>query len=182
MNIFLSGDTRSGWQDKVIKRFPNCTFFDPRTVSGKSYEEMARIERDWVNQSDIVFAYLSKTNPYGYGTTFEIGYALANKKAIIYVDEKQVSSSKWIGEHPLLSYDNLKNGLNKLEEYIKQGNAFIANSIVASLYDQDFTVLIYRELDDKLVTLISNKIYDDDSMYPLFRKGFDEIPILRGFA
>ena len=65
--------------------FPDHSFFDPRTVSDMPYKKMAEIERNWLDQSDIVFAYLNESNPYGYGTCFEIGYAVAKKKMIIYI-------------------------------------------------------------------------------------------------
>lgn len=46
MRVFLSGDTRTEWQTKIMKMFPEHHFFDPRTVSDMAYEQMAKIERD----------------------------------------------------------------------------------------------------------------------------------------
>lgn len=74
MKVFLSGDTRTEWQTEVMNRFSDHSFFDPRTLSSKSYREMAETERAWIDQSDIIFAYLNESNPYGFGTCFEIGY------------------------------------------------------------------------------------------------------------
>jgi ubiquinone/menaquinone biosynthesis C-methylase UbiE/nucleoside 2-deoxyribosyltransferase len=165
MRIFLSGDTRTAWQSELINRFPHDTFFDPRTLSEKTYREMAETERAWLDQSDLVFAYLNQTNPYGFGTCFEIGYAVANKKIIIYVDEKQVSSSQWIGEHLKYVYKSLEEGISKLAELLAQGNSLIADTIVDRLKNQDFTVLVQRELDDDLVSRVTQKIHDDFPMY-----------------
>jgi SAM-dependent methyltransferase len=165
VKIFLSGDTRSEWQSTVMNRFPGHTFFDPRTMSQKSYKEMAETERAWIDESDIIFAYLSKSNPYAFGTCFEIGYAVANNKLVIYVDEKQVSSSKWIAEHPVFAFDNIESGLEKLHELLSKDNILIADSIYQSLCNQDFRVLAQRELDDGLVRQLAQSIYPEHAMY-----------------
>lgn len=165
MKVFLSGDTRSDWQSDVMRRFPGHSFFDPRTLSNKPYKEMAETELAWVDQSDIVFAYLNKNNPYGYGTSFEIGYSVANKKIVIYVDEKQVSSSKWVSEHPVYSFDTLDKGIAKLEELLNRGNSLIADTIVNSLRSQDFRVLVHQELDDELASMVAAQLYGDAQMY-----------------
>ena len=120
---------------------------------------------DWVDQSDIVFAYLNESNPYGYGTCFEIGYAVARKKIIIYIDEKQVSSSKWLGHHPMYSFENLNDGISQLKKLLNQGNELVSKSIIDSLNHQDFTVLIQRELDDDIVSRVAKNIYNDPQMY-----------------
>lgn len=165
MHVFLSGDTRTEWQSEIVDMFPDHSFFDPRTVSDMPYKKMAEIERNWVDQSDIVFAYLNKSNPYGYGTCFELGYAVAKKKMIIYIDEKQVSSSKWLGQHPMHTFDNLNDGISQLKKLLDQGNELVSKMIIDSLNQQDFTVLIQRELDDDIVARIAKIIYDDHQMY-----------------
>lgn len=165
MKVFLSGDTRTDWQSTIMDRFPDHTFFDPRTLSNKTYKEMAETELNWINQSDIVFAYLNKENPYGFGTCFEIGYSVAQKKTIVYVDEKQVSSSQWIAEHPVRAVSKLDDGISCLSELLSQGNALIIESIVARLRGHDFTVLAHRELQDELAAGVADHIYSDHSMY-----------------
>ncbi|NHZ86729.1 MAG: methyltransferase domain-containing protein [Planctomycetia bacterium] len=165
MRVFLSGDTKTNWQDTIISKHPNHKFYDPRTLSGKTYKEMADTEKQWIDQSDIIFAYLNSTNPHGLGTSFEIGYSVANKKTIIYVDEKQISSSKWISEHLEFSFEEFSKGLEKLDEFLNHGQQYIANKIVSSMENQDFTVLIHNELDDELVNLISQQIYNNKEIY-----------------
>lgn len=165
MKVFLSGDTRTEWQSKIMERFPDHSFFDPRTVSEMSYEEMARIERKWIDECDILFAYLNETNPYGFGTCFEIGYAVAIKKLIIYVDEKQVSSSQWIAQHPVHAYTSFEEGLTKLSELLEKGNDLVAALIIKRLHEQDFSVLVERELDDDLASRVASQIYDEPQIY-----------------
>lgn len=165
MKVFLSGDTRTDWQAGIMALFPDHTFFDPRTLSSKTFKEMAETELSWINQSDIVFAYLNAANPYGFGTSFEIGYAVAQKKTIVYIDEKQVSSSKWIAEHPVQAVSTLEEGIARLSGLLSQGNALIVNSIVERLRGHDFTVLVHRELHDELASGVAEQIYTDHSMY-----------------
>jgi SAM-dependent methyltransferase len=165
MRVFLSGDTRGEWQSVLMNRFPTHEFFDPRTLSEEPPSVMARKELEWIDQADIIFAYLNKENPYGFGTSFEIGYSVATRKAIIYVDEKQVSSSKWIAEHPVLAFDSLDAGVEKLAEMLEQGSGFIADMIVDSLLLQDFTILSRRELNDDLSTQVASRIYSYEPLY-----------------
>lgn len=154
MRIFLSGDTHSDWRKPLIERFDGHTFYDPTTCSDLSYPEMARVEREWIDESDIIFAYLSRSNPFGYGTVFEIGYAVANKKTIIYIDEKQVPSSKWVAEHVAFRFTDLDNGIEQLGKLISQGAGLTAQQVVDSLRCNEFGPLMVRELDDAVVRLI----------------------------
>src|SRR5262249_40875598 len=146
-------------------RFQGHSFYDPRTLSARTYREMAETERAWVDQSDIVFAYLNRDNPYAFGTCFEIGYAVAHRKTVIFIDEKQVSSSKWIAEPPVHACATLEEGINKLTELLAQGNSLIAESIVESLHNHDFTVLVRNEFQDDLVSRVAAHIFSDATMY-----------------
>lgn len=161
MRIFLSGDTHSNWRLQLFEEFSDHKFYDPSTCSDMPYAEMARVERQWIDESDIIFAYLSESNPYGYGTVFEVGYAVANQKPIIYVDEKQVSSSKWVAEHVGYAFVHLPDGIEKLRHLLRAGDAFIADSVVAGLRRNDFRSLISRELDDKVVAIVAEQIRRD---------------------
>jgi len=161
MKVFLSGDTHGTWQTDIMNRYPGHRYYDPRTVSDKTLREMAQIERDWIDECDILFSYLSNSNPYGFGTCFEIGYAVAKRKVIIYIDEKQVSSSQWLAQHPVYPFATLDEGIAKLTELLEQGSSLIAQRIMAQLRDRDFRVLAERELDDSLVSLLAADLYAD---------------------
>ena len=43
---------------------------------------------DAIRRSDLVFAYLERDNPSGFGLAVEIGYAAAQGKQVVLVDEK----------------------------------------------------------------------------------------------
>lgn len=92
-------------------------------------------------------------------------YAVAHKKPIIYIDEKQVSSSKWIAEHPVHAASSLAEGINILEGLLAKGPALIADSIVASLRAHDFTVLVRNELTDDVAALVAGQIADEPDTY-----------------
>jgi len=161
MKVFLSGDTHGTWQTDIMKQYPDHRYFDPRTVSNKTLQEMALIERQWIDESDILFSYLSKTNPYGFGTCFEIGYAVAKRKVIIYIDEKQVSSSQWLAQHPVYAYATLAEGIAKLADLLTTGSSLIAERIWEQLRERNFRVLADRELDDAQVTVIATRLFAD---------------------
>lgn len=145
----------------MFDRFVGHKFYDPTTCSNLSFDEMARIERKWIDESDIIFAYLNTDNPYGYGTVFEIGYAVANQKTVIYIDEKQVSSSKWVSEHVAYRFPKLEEGIECLAKILETGASFIADSLVTSIRGGDFRPLVTRELDDEVVRLVAEQIKSD---------------------
>jgi nucleoside 2-deoxyribosyltransferase len=88
MKIYLAGGLNSGWQDEVKKQCHGVQFFDPRLDSPQTHAyKFTQGDVKGLNESDIVFAYYELSNPSGLGLAFEIGYALAQGKQIIYVDE-----------------------------------------------------------------------------------------------
>jgi len=89
MKIYLAGGMHTGWQDRLIERYPKITFIDPRTHGLTDPKEFTEWDIKGVEEADLVFAYLEKTNPSGLGTAFEVGYAVAIKRFVIFVNEKQ---------------------------------------------------------------------------------------------
>jgi nucleoside 2-deoxyribosyltransferase len=89
MIVYLAGGFKSGWQDKVINHlsFKDIQFFDPRTNESdvKSFypRDIAALKT-----CDVVFAYLETSNPGGMNMAFELGYAAALGKRIIFVNER----------------------------------------------------------------------------------------------
>lgn len=88
--VYLAGGLKSGWQDKVIDLFKDdFVFFNPlmHGLEGNS-REYTTWDLHFLKQSDILFGYMEKDNPSGYGLALEIGFAKASNKTIILVDER----------------------------------------------------------------------------------------------
>lgn len=88
LKVYLAGGMKSGWQDEVIHKVPDCIFLDPRSHGLIDENQYTRWDLEAIQASNLVFAYLEKTNPGGYALALELGYAKALGKPIILVDEK----------------------------------------------------------------------------------------------
>ncbi len=91
IKVFLSGGmNESNWQQEVINAVgkEGFLYFNPREHLLTKSEEYTIWDLFYVNKCDIVFAYMEKNNPSGFGLTLEIGYAAALGKQIILIDEK----------------------------------------------------------------------------------------------
>lgn len=95
--VYLAGGFRSNWQKKVIDACDNAfIFFNP---SEHGLEINPNHYTTWdlfhVKECNILFVYMEKTNPSGYGLSLEIGYAKALGKTIILVDEKSSTNQSF---------------------------------------------------------------------------------------
>lgn len=110
--VYFCGGMRSGWQDKIkntviytgrneilpdtisiplkdlIFTAEIVDFIDPRLNGTKVPPEFTTWDLFQLKDCNIVFAYLEKDNPSGFGLAAEIGYAKALGKTIIFVNEK----------------------------------------------------------------------------------------------
>lgn len=87
--VFLSGGFKSNWQETVIQRFHNkFIFYNPRQHMLDTPADYTWWDIHFIRQSDIIFAYLEKSNPSGLGLIFEVGIAYGLNKTIILIDEK----------------------------------------------------------------------------------------------
>jgi len=93
--VFLSGGLHSNWQDVVMTAVPGCIFLDPRSWQSGNF---FRKDLKGVDECDILFAYLEKSNPGGYGLCIEISRAEAKGKFIIFVNEKDDKYLKFAEE------------------------------------------------------------------------------------
>jgi hypothetical protein len=118
MKVYLSGGMSTGdnWQDKVIKQCSQFKFIDPRNHKLSNPKEYTEWDLLGVYNADIVFAYMDKDNPSGYGLTLEIGYGKGLNKIIIMVDEQNKSNMEIVRCCADFLYDNLKDGIDKLNE------------------------------------------------------------------
>jgi nucleoside 2-deoxyribosyltransferase len=115
LRVFLSGGTRGNWREVVKGELPEFRYFDPTTLrSVTSMEEIAVTERNWLDQSDIVFFYFEESNPSGLGSAFEVGYAVARGVPVVFVDEKLNNHTEWLAVHCTSVTTTLDDGIREL--------------------------------------------------------------------
>ena len=88
MNIYLSGGTKSGWQQRVKEYAPEFFYADPSQCSLTDPAEYTEWDLRHIRECDVVLANMEATNQSGHGLILEIGYAHALGKRILLVDEK----------------------------------------------------------------------------------------------
>ena len=87
--VYLAGGHTSDWREKVKSIYLgyNIEFIDPKLKPDKHWTEYATWDVHYIKQCDILFAYMEKTNPSGYGMSAEMGYAKALNKTVIFIIE-----------------------------------------------------------------------------------------------
>ncbi|WP_075591011.1 nucleoside 2-deoxyribosyltransferase domain-containing protein [Labilibacter marinus] len=123
-NVYLAGGMGSGWQDDIIKKFEGkFNFFNPRDHHLDAPEEYTNWDLFFVSKCDILFGYMEKDNPSGFGLTLEIGYAKALDKTIILTDARstidEVFSKRFniVRESATVIYQDLESSLKFLERF-----------------------------------------------------------------
>lgn len=88
--VYLAGGMHSNWQDKVINYFSggDIRFLDPRNHGLTEETEYTAWDLRAIDNSLVVFAYLARDNPSGFGMMLELGYAKAKGKYIIFINDK----------------------------------------------------------------------------------------------
>ena len=115
VRVFLSGGTRGDWQDRVIAACPNAEYWDPRTLREEDMTDIATTERRWLDESELVFVFIEEDNPSGLGSAFEMGYAIAKSKPVLFVDEKRTRHTEWLGVHCLQTAHSFDQGIALLQ-------------------------------------------------------------------
>ena len=86
--VFLSGRLESCWQDEVIAAVRGLEFYNPKSHQIRDPRQYTVWDMHHIRCADILFGYMEKDNPSGYGLATEIGYAKGLGKTIILVDER----------------------------------------------------------------------------------------------
>tara|TARA_R110002111_G_scaffold257081_1_gene325052 strand:- start:3339 stop:3731 length:393 start_codon:yes stop_codon:yes gene_type:complete len=123
--VYLAGGFKTDWQERVIKNFKdkNITFFNPKLHNLLATEEYTLWDTHFVKECDILFAFMEKTNPSGYGLAFEVGIAKALNKTIILVDEKSVENETFSRYFDIIrfssgvSFNKLQDGIEYLKKF-----------------------------------------------------------------
>lgn len=123
--VYLAGGMKSNWQtivmdsciDKKIK------FINPQKHGLSAPEHYTFWDLYGVSKCDILFGFMGKDNPSGFGLAAEIGYAKALRKTIILCDEKSVVDENFkkmygfINEIADVRFNDLKIAIDYLKSF-----------------------------------------------------------------
>lgn len=122
--VYLAGGFKSNWQEIVIKRCDNkFDFFNPREHGLESADLYSAWDIHFVRECDILFGYMERTNPSGYGLAFEVGLAHGLNKTIIMVDERSETDAEFANYfrlvlHPCSAiFPDLNQGIQFLRKF-----------------------------------------------------------------
>jgi len=119
--IYLAGGMKSGWQDVVKKALPGISFIDPRDHPFTTEAEYTSWDLSMLDKSDIVFAFLEKSNPGGQGLCVEVGFACKKGIPVVFVEEPGRPDHRYLGMvRAISSYnsDSLEKGIEHLKNLI----------------------------------------------------------------
>ena len=123
MKIYLSGGMKnSNWQLKVeneCNEHHDIKFINPRNHGFNNPKEYTVWDLEGVKNSDVVFAYLERDNPSGFGLTLEVGYAIGLGKTVILIDEKDNNYTQIIRSSVSICFDDLDKGIEFLKSLSK---------------------------------------------------------------
>ncbi len=89
--VYLAGGMRSNWREQVQDECQSHDFISPvgKEVDYEmSAEEYGTWDLHYLQEVDIVFGYMERTNPSGIGLACEIGYAHGRDTTVILVLEE----------------------------------------------------------------------------------------------
>jgi nucleoside 2-deoxyribosyltransferase len=123
--VYLSGGMWSGWQERVISELGTeyFEFYNPANHNLKEPIHYTYWDLFYAKKADIMFAYMEKDNPSGFGLALEIGYAKALGKLIILVDEKSGTDEAFKNKFNIVRcssnvvFNNLEDAIMYLDRY-----------------------------------------------------------------
>jgi nucleoside 2-deoxyribosyltransferase len=100
MIIYLAGGMRDGWQELFSELLKEHELLDPRSWSDPDPAVYTARDLEAIRRCDVVLAYMSSSNPSGFGMSVEIGFAYGLGKKIVFVDHiKNDWRSQYLGMH-----------------------------------------------------------------------------------
>ena len=127
MKIYLAGGIGSDWQDKVIETASNNEYLDPRRHYDTDEKVYTQLDLAEIKKADIIFAYLEANNPAGHNLAFELGFAHALGKQIIFVNENK-RFEKYIGMLKAVSCGHFDRFDDALDWFINNTQKHIRSS------------------------------------------------------
>ena len=135
--IYLAGGLKSNWREKVIKNsVGNFIFFNPKEhgLEKSGSDRYTVWDLYHVKKCDILFGFMEKDNPSGYGLSLEIGYAKALNKCIILIDERSQDDEWFRKKYDIVrctssvNFNSLKAGIEYLNSFSKDKAIVIKKS------------------------------------------------------
>lgn len=103
--VYLAGGFKSNWQERIVSQLGDLfIFFNPRDHGLEDATLYSAWDTHFVKECDILFAYMEKSNPSGYGLAFEIGLAAGLNKTIILVDERSATDQEFAKYFKLVQF------------------------------------------------------------------------------
>ena len=117
--VYLAGGFNSDWRETVKTVF-TMDFFDPKCKPDKHWSEYGTWDVHFIKSCDILFAYMEKNNPSGYGLAAEMGYAKALNKTEIFVLEPGHEKDRYfqfLKQFADVVYETLDEGIEYLKTF-----------------------------------------------------------------
>lgn len=104
--VYLAGGMRGvDWQAEVAKRLHGWIIFDPRECKSTDPHVYTEWDLNHIDKARVVLAYMETGNPSGFGMSWEMGYARAKNKHVVFVDALgDDKRSKYFDMHRVTSY------------------------------------------------------------------------------
>jgi nucleoside 2-deoxyribosyltransferase len=120
--IYLAGGFGTNWRERV-KEVKGHIYIDPKekeTSGNWGLEKIGAWDLHMIRQGDIIFAYMEKTNPSGFGLSCEIGYAYGIGKTVILVLEPNHTIHKdkylsFLKKVATITFETIEEGLEFLK-------------------------------------------------------------------
>lgn len=130
LKVYLAGGMNSNWQQNIINELKeDFVFFNPIDHQLDKSVEYTNWDIFFLKKCDIVFAFMEKDNPSGFGLTLEIGFANALNKTIILVDEKSKSNIQFKNKFQIVRasssviFEDFTKGLDYLRSFSNYKNS-----------------------------------------------------------
>lgn len=124
ITVYLAGGMHSGWQNTVVDAIgQQALFLDPRSHALKTPRRYVERDLELVRRSDVVFGYLEKSNPSGFGLAVELGYARALGRKIILVNELRTRYTLFCDEVADFAEKDLVAGIARLRTFLRHTGA-----------------------------------------------------------
>jgi len=121
MKVYLAGGIGSNWQDRVVEAAPDDEYLDPRNHGLTDEKMYTQWDLAAIREADIIFAYLQADNPAGHNMAFELGFAHALGKPILFVNESQ-KFERFVGMLRAVSQAYFNNFDDALAYFSKQNS------------------------------------------------------------